>query len=168
VKPGTKLRTRIGVVEVVDVAEVVAEAIDRADIAAAGFEDRPALDRWIEGREGRLFRIELKPGGPDPRVALRIDTDFDAATEAELVKRLERMDGAAPRPWTWQTLVLIADRPGTVSTDLAAELGEERFYFKRRVRRLKEMGLTESLRVGYRLSPRGQALLDRQPKGTDG
>jgi hypothetical protein len=29
-----------------------------------------------------------------------------------------------------------------------------------RLRRLKELGLTESLPVGYRLSPRGQALLD--------
>lgn len=29
--------------------------------------------------------------------------------------------------------------------------------FKARVRRLKELGLTESLEVGYRLSPRGRA-----------
>ena len=33
--------------------------------------------------------------------------------------------------------------------------------FKRRVRQLKELGLTESLEVGYRLSPRGRAVLDR-------
>jgi ribosomal protein S19E (S16A) len=32
--------------------------------------------------------------------------------------------------------------------------------FKRRVRQLKELGLTESLEVGYRLSPRGRAVLD--------
>jgi hypothetical protein len=31
--------------------------------------------------------------------------------------------------------------------------------FKRRVRRLKELGLTESLPVGYRLSPRGRSFL---------
>ena len=29
--------------------------------------------------------------------------------------------------------------------------------FKRNVRKLKELGLTESLEVGYRLSPRGEA-----------
>jgi len=29
------------------------------------------------------------------------------------------------------------------------------------VRKLKELGLTESLEVGYRLSPRGRALLER-------
>jgi hypothetical protein len=32
--------------------------------------------------------------------------------------------------------------------------------FKRRVRALKELGLTESLEIGYRLSPRGQELLE--------
>ena len=41
----------------------------------------------------------------------------------------------------------------------ADEAGEERFYYKSRVRRLKALGLTESLAVGYRLSPRGQAFL---------
>lgn len=32
--------------------------------------------------------------------------------------------------------------------------------FKANVRKLKELGLTESLEVGYRLSARGRALLD--------
>ena len=40
-------------------------------------------------------------------------------------------------------------------------LGRERLPFKRDVRKLKELGLTESLEVGYRLSPRGRAVLDR-------
>jgi len=48
-----------------------------------------------------------------------------------------------------------ADRcqPGVVSTELAPRLDLERLPFKQRVRRLKELGLTESLKVGYRLSP---------------
>jgi ribosomal protein S19E (S16A) len=37
----------------------------------------------------------------------------------------------------------------------------EKLRFKARVRQLKELGLTESLEVGYRLSPRGRALLRR-------
>jgi predicted transcriptional regulator len=45
--------------------------------------------------------------------------------------------------------------------ELAATLGRETQPFKRDVRKLKELGLTESLRVGYRLSPRGRALLAR-------
>jgi hypothetical protein len=31
--------------------------------------------------------------------------------------------------------------------------------FKRRVRQLKELGLTESLETGYRLSPHGERVL---------
>ena len=31
--------------------------------------------------------------------------------------------------------------------------------FKRDVRKLKELGLTESLEIGYRISPRGETLL---------
>lgn len=34
---------------------------------------------------------------------------------------------------------------------------------KRDVRKLKALGLTESLEVGYRLSPRGRAYLERRP-----
>jgi hypothetical protein len=58
-------------------------------------------------------------------------------------------------------LRLIADRPGTRAADLAAELGREKLPFKAEVRKLKELGLTESLQVGYRLSPRGRAYLGR-------
>ena len=48
---------------------------------------------------------------------------------------------------------------GTVSTVLAERVGTDRPLFKQRVRRLKSLGLTESLDVGYRLSPRGEAVL---------
>jgi len=45
----------------------------------------------------------------------------------------------------------------------------ERDPFKIRVRRLKELGLTESLEVGYRVSPRGRAYLTAtaEPRGAD-
>ena len=52
---------------------------------------------------------------------------------------------------------VIARSPGIVSTELAAQVGMDRPTFKRRVRQLKELGFTESLEVGYRLSPRGKA-----------
>jgi DNA-binding IclR family transcriptional regulator len=60
-------------------------------------------------------------------------------------------------PWTATTLDVIGRSPGTVSTVLADEVGVDRATFKRRVRQLKELGFTESLEVGYRLSPRGEA-----------
>ena len=42
---------------------------------------------------------------------------------------------------------------------LAAQVDCERPAFKRRIRQLKELGLTQSLEVGYRLSPRGEQVL---------
>ena len=69
------------------------------------------------------------------------------------------MDRAAEQPWTHSTLRQIQRLPGVVSTELAAEAGKERRAYKLRVRRLKALGLTESLERGYRLSPRGEAYL---------
>ena len=69
-------------------------------------------------------------------------------------------DRASPHgPWTTEVLELIRDNPGTLAADLAARRRRERLRFKADVRKLKALGLTESLRVGYRLSPRGQAVL---------
>jgi hypothetical protein len=56
-------------------------------------------------------------------------------------------------------LRLIEARPGERAADLARSLGRETLPFKRDVRKLKELGLTESLEVGYRLSPRGRSFL---------
>ena len=46
-----------------------------------------------------------------------------------------------------------------MSHALAASVGVETVLLKRRVRALKALGLTESLDVGYRLSPRGRDVL---------
>jgi hypothetical protein len=43
--------------------------------------------------------------------------------------------------------------------DLADHLGRDKLPFKADVRRLKALGLTESLETGYRLSPRGKAIM---------
>jgi Mn-dependent DtxR family transcriptional regulator len=63
--------------------------------------------------------------------------------------------------WVRATLDLIARHPATRAEALAAALGLAKDAFKPRVRRLKELGLTESLEVGYRLSPRGEDALKR-------
>ena len=61
--------------------------------------------------------------------------------------------------WARKSLELIADNPGLRAPDLAVELAMDVRPFKTRIRRLKAMGLTESLRIGYRLSPRGDAVV---------
>jgi hypothetical protein len=71
------------------------------------------------------------------------------------------MDRSSSRgPWTGAVLTLIADRPGIVSTVPAEAMGWERQDFKLHVRWLKELGLTLSLDVGYRLSPLGESYLN--------
>jgi hypothetical protein len=156
VRAGTRLRTMIGLVEVRSVAQV--EDVVAADLDAAGYGSVDELRADIPGDPAhRLFRVEVGFAGADPRIALRDDVDG----VADVVARLERMDRGARRgPWTRTVLELIAARPATRAADLFADAGyADLASFKRDVRRLKELGLTESLEVGYRLSPRGEATL---------
>ena len=85
----------------------------------------------------------------------------DAETIAATLVKLDRMDARAEHgPWTRRVLTLIGDFPGTVSTELAAVVARPRPEFKEDVRKLKRLGLTESLEVGYRLTPLGEAIAD--------
>ncbi len=164
-QPGSRFTTRAGLVEVTSIAPADPNALTEADAAAAGFASLEALLAWTAKKGiGDLYRIGIRLAGPDPRVALRAAGTLDEAEIGALTARLDRMDRAADRPWTRQALELIARNPGVVSTELAAAAGQERAYFKLRVRRLKALGLTESLEVGYRLSPRGSALLAALPR----
>jgi hypothetical protein len=78
---------------------------------------------------------------------------------AGIAARLERWDRASPvGPWTETALALIAEHEGVRAGDLAEWAGMDRARFKSNVRKLKGLGLTESLEIGYRLSPRGAAV----------
>jgi hypothetical protein len=163
-KVGSRFTTSAGMVEVTAIDRVRVRDLRRADAVAAGFADLAELLAWTRAKgEGDLYRIRIALVGPDPRVALRSSDGLEPAQVADLDARLMRMDRAADAPWTRPVLRQIQRRPATVSTELAAEMGQDRAYFKIRVRRLKALGLTESLEVGYRLSPRGEAYLRAQP-----
>lgn len=159
VKTGGRLRTAQGVLAIDAVERVGAAEIDEEQAAAAGFPSRAALLAELGRRSGGdLYRIALRYSGPDPRAALRREADLAAEERAEIERRLARFDRASPRgPWTATVLRLIAERPATRAADLAAAAGFEVRWLKTRVRSLKELGLTESLGTGYRLSPRGLA-----------
>ena len=80
---------------------------------------------------------------------------------ATIVTKLDRMDArSAHGAWTCRVLALIREHPATVSTELARCLDRPRAQFKADVRKLKALGLTESLEVGYRLTPLGEQVLD--------
>jgi len=158
VRVGSQQRTVIGVIEF-DAVDVVDDLTDD-EARRAGWASRDAVLAAFSRRAGDLYRIELHLAGPDPRAVLRerpaVGEELDA-----LRRRVDRMG-----PWAMQYLHTIAEQPGVRAPDLAAGFGLETRPFKLRVRRLKELGLTESLLVGYRLSPRGEAFLNDEGPGT--
>jgi hypothetical protein len=161
VTPGTTLRTAVGLVNVIDIEPEDRGALTPSDARAAGFASLSDLLAELDsGRAGQLFRITLRYGGPDPRVTLRERATVESGDREAVNARLGRFDTASRRgPWTIETLRLIAERPGVRAAELAALAGCETLTFKRDVRKLKDLGLTESLGTGYRLSPRGAAYL---------
>jgi hypothetical protein len=162
-RAGARHRTPAGVLAIDAVAEVDPAGISEQDARLAGFGSRVELLRRLDRRDdGPVYRVDFHLAGPDPREALRQAADLPDEELARLRAQLARLDRASrDGAWTTSVLRLIGDRPGVRAGDLAAAAGRERHAFKTDVRKLKELGLTESLEVGYRLSPRGRALLDR-------
>jgi hypothetical protein len=158
-----------------DVTRVRVGDLTDADARQAGEADRGALlDRLARGAARRgdpladdeeVWRVDFHLVGQDSRAVLGQQAELDDHDRSELTRRLDRLDKASKHgAWTRRVLRLIGDNPGVVSTELAAELGRDRQDFKLDVRKLKALGLTESLTVGYQLSPRGQAVLDNEAR----
>lgn len=162
VRGGGTLLTPVGQLSIKSVEQVALNTISAADAHRAGYESREELlDALQRRREGEIYRIEIGPLLPDPRIELR---EIRAATDGELQdlrSRLSRLDARALEgAWTFRTLEALSVHPGVRAGDLCGLVGQEKERFKLNVRKLKNLGLTESLGTGYRLSPRGEALLD--------
>jgi hypothetical protein len=159
---GRVYRTNAGRLLVESIDPVDPDAITLADARAAGRADPDAARRALRGADGDpVFRIVFRPApGPDPRADLAADDRLDAAALDDVAARLARLDRASRSgPWTHAVLRCIAERPGIRAPDLAASFGRETQPFKVDVRKLKNLGLTYSLPVGYQLSPRGRVVL---------
>jgi hypothetical protein len=141
------------------VALTESAALSGADLAAAGFESRDAfvaaLPRFANDRPAGPFyvvRFTLEPRAQPPPAA-RGDIE-------KLLARLEKLDRLSDHgPWTHDALAVIAANPRVVSTELARQVGRERFAFKADVRKLKGIGLTRSHNVGYEATELGQQVL---------
>jgi hypothetical protein len=136
VKVGGHYRVGAATVEVSAIEVVGRDAVPEDGLA------------WIGDAE-TVYRVDFHPVTPRPE---KPPLPFD-----EIEARLDRMDQRSSfGPWTRVTLGVIRDNPGVVSTKLAELVGRERFDFKADVRKLKALGLTQSLEVGYRLTPLGE------------
>jgi hypothetical protein len=162
---GRRYRTSAGILEMREVEVIGTAEITDTDARAAGYksagdvvEDLPAGPDEVPLYRLRFYRLP----GPDPRDVLANTVAMSDAELAEVSRRLGRMDRASTHgPWTHAVLHAIAERPGVRAADLAAGFGREVFAFKHDVRKLKALGLTLSLEVGYTLSPRGKVFLSR-------
>jgi hypothetical protein len=165
VKAGGTLRTAVGMLDIVDVAVIDEAGITDADARRGGFASADVLRSDLGRRDDpdRLtFRVQVRPGGEDPREALRAAAQLSDDDVAELDRRLDGLDARSPiGAWTRRTLQLLADHPHVRAVELAEMVGRERAPFKADVAKLKRLGLTISHSPGYELSPRGRAYLDR-------
>ncbi len=159
---GHDYRTQLDMVRAEAIDQVTPAEITRSQATAAGYTDVAALLADLRGDpELPLYRIRFRRlDEPDPRDTLAATATLTDAEADSIAARLARMDAASRRgPWTAAILGQIASKPAVSSEFLAQAIGWERAEFKVHVRRLKALGLTISLDVGYRLSPRGQAYL---------
>ena len=161
VRAGGTLKTAAGILAIDAIDAVELDDISDADVQAAGFAGRDALlAELARSRGGGVYRIAFHRAADDPRTALRERDTFDESEFTDLKTLLDKLDRSSPHdPWTTRCLVLIGERDGRTAGEIAAELGWDKPVLKRKVRQLKEQGLTESLTSGYRLSPRGHAYL---------
>ena len=150
-----------GFVEATEVEVIAPSQLDDADAIAAGYDSASELLEDLDGFEGDLYRIGFRYRGDvqDERALLAADGALSDEDRATIASGLARMDGGGRGAWTMELLRTIAEHEGTRAADLAERFERELVRFKADVRRLKALGLTESLEFGYRLSPRGRAFV---------
>lgn len=161
VRAGGVLRTALGELTIRAVVPVTLEELGDEEAERAGFDSKAALVKMLNEKPlGQVFRIELGPLVPDTRIALRQSLPDEQEIGA-ILTRLERLDARAKTgAWTKAVLDLLQRHPGVRAGDLSGLVGQNKDDFKINVRKLKNLGLTESLGTGYRLSPRGEAVLE--------
>lgn len=159
---GGTQRTVAGTIRIDDVAEFPGDyRVSAAQARAAGYPDTKSARAELDRRPAaHTYVITVSYLGPDERPDLAADDALGDADVQAISARLDRWDAASSDgPWTRRYLGMIAANEAVRAPDLAARVGLDVPRFKRRVRQLKGLGLTISLDVGYRVSPRGRAYL---------
>lgn len=155
-------RSTAGRLHVTAVDVVVPDSISDTDAQRAGHDSADALRVQLRGDPAdQVYRVEFRYlDEPDPRDLLAANVRLSMDDIADIAGRLARLDKASRHgAWTHRSLTIIGEHPGVRAPELAALVGQEAQSFKTNVRKLKNLGLTISLRTGYELSPRGAAYL---------
>jgi hypothetical protein len=160
VKKGGTQMTQLGVVGIDDVKIVTEDEITERDAKKAGFKSRDELIADLYDRDEDIYKIKVHWAGEDPRKALRTNNKLSKKEIGEIIGKLRKLDqNSQRRNWTQMYLQMIHDQPNIHAAILAEQIGLTIPTFKPWVRKLKALGLTESLRPGYKLSPRGEKVL---------
>lgn len=140
-----------GAVKVTGVRPVRLSDIESDDLRHSGFDSVAEVARFLKLPESAsVTRIEFEltdepAGKPLPELSAY-----------EVMARLQATDRRSAAPWTADVLALIRAHPATRAGDLAATIGWKTPPFKANVRKLKALGLTQSLETGYRLTDLGE------------
>jgi hypothetical protein len=164
-RAGGTQRTMAGTIRIDDVTEYPGGyRVTAAQARAAGYPDAATAQKDLDRRPAKhTYAIAVSYLAPDERPDLAADDILSTADVEAIAERLDRWD-AATQPWTRQYLAMIDANEAVRAPDLAERVGMDVPRFKRRVRQLKGLGLTISLEIGYRLSPRGRAFLRLTPR----
>ncbi len=161
VKKGGTQMTQLGVIGIDSIDVVTEDEISEMDAREAGFASKSDLIGDLYDRDEDIYKIRVYFAGEDPRKTLREKAKLSVKELTEIIAKLNKLDAGSKRgKWTRLYLQMIHDRPNTHAQILAESIGLDIPTFKPWVRKLKALGLTESLRPGYRLSPRGEKVLE--------
>ncbi len=140
-----------GAVKVTGVRSVRLSDMEPDDLRRSGFDSIAAVAASMRlPQSATVTRVEFELTGepaakPPPELSV-----------GEVVTRLQATDRRSAAPWTADVLALILAHPATRAGDLAPRMGWETPAFKSNVRKLKRLGLTQSLETGYLLTDLGE------------
>ena len=156
-----RLRPR-GAVRVTGVRAVRLADIAADDLRRAGITSVAAVAELLRLPESAtVTRVEFElTAEPAPAQPPALSAEAAAA-------RLRATDRRSAAPWTAAVLALIRAHPATRAGDLVAAMAWETPPFKANVRKLKALGLTQSLETGYCLTELGERvaalMIDHRP-----
>ncbi|GAB3689409.1 hypothetical protein GCM10027597_44370 [Saccharopolyspora tripterygii] len=151
-RPGARVPTRRGLVEITSVTEIDPASLTDHDAARAGFTTAAGLHASLDRHRGRTYRLALAHLGPveQPHPAPEA---LDERTRGRLQAQLARLDLATPRgPWTRHVLEALRRHPGLSPAELADQQQRPVSRAKTDIWRLRELGLIDTTGQGLHLS----------------